>query len=494
MSIINRSLDELHSMLIHKEISSVELTREFLNHIKRMETNIKAFVTVTEDTALDKAAEIDKRLAAGENIGILEGIPAALKDNMCTKGIATTCSSRILENFIPPYDATVTELLYGSGAVLVGKLNMDEFAMGSSTENSAFLTTANPWDLARVPGGSSGGSAASVAAREVPYSLGSDTGGSIRQPASYCGVVGLKPTYGLVSRYGLIAYASSLDQIGPLTKNVRDNAIVLNAIAGHDPKDSTSVPYVKQDYTHFLENNAKGLRIGVPKEFFAEGLDPEIDKVIKEAIKKYEEMGAVIEECSLPHMEYALPTYYIIAPAECSSNLARYDGVSYGYRADAKDMIDMYKKTRAEAFGQEVKSRIMLGTYALSTGYYDAYYLKAQKVRTLIKQDFDRLFERYDILLSPTAPEIAFKIGEKTDPISMYLQDIYTIPVNLAGLPAISLPAGFAQGMPVGMQLIGNHFNEGLLYKAAYAYEQSTDYHKLIPNSVKEFSEGGPKV
>ncbi len=486
MKVINSSLDELHKLLIHKEISSVELTKIFLKHIKQKEPDLKAFISVTENVALEQAAATDKKLAANEKIGILEGIPVALKDNMCTKGIGTTCGSRILENFIPPYDATVTELLKGSGAVLAGKLNMDEFAMGSSTENSGFFTTANPWDLTRVPGGSSGGSASSVAAREVPYSLGSDTGGSIRQPAAFCGVVGLKPTYGLVSRYGLVAFASSLDQIGPLTKTVSDNATVLNAIAGHDPKDSTSIPFIKPNYTQFLENNVKGLRIGVPREFFGEGLDPAVEKIILQAIQIYEKMGAIIEECSLPHMEYAMPTYYIIAPAECSSNLARYDGVSYGYRAEAEDMIEMYKKTRAEGFGQEVKRRIMLGTYALSSGYYDAYYLKAQKVRTLIKEDFDNVFTRFDALISPTAPTVAYKMGEKSDPLAMYMGDVYTIPVNLAGLPAISIPAGFVEGMPVGMQLISKHFNEGLLYRAAYAFEQSTDHHKTIPALLGE--------
>lgn len=486
MKVINSSLDELHRLLIHKEISSTELTKVFLEQIKQREPDLKAFISVTEDVALQQAAAIDNKLAANEEIGILEGIPVALKDNMCTKGIGTTCGSRILENFIPPYDATVTELLKDSGAVLAGKLNMDEFAMGSSTENSGFFTTTNPWDLTRVPGGSSGGSASSVAAREVPYSLGSDTGGSIRQPAAFCGVVGLKPTYGVVSRYGLVAFASSLDQIGPLTKTVRDNAHVLNAIAGHDPKDSTSVAFNKPNYTQFLENNVKGLKIGVPREFFGQGLDPAVEKVILQAIQKYEDMGAVIEECSLPHMEYAMPTYYIIAPAECSSNLARYDGVSYGYRAEAKDMIEMYKKTRAEGFGQEVKRRIMLGTYALSSGYYDAYYLKAQKVRTLIKEDFDNVFTRFDALISPTTPTVAYKMGEKSDPLAMYMGDVYTIPVNLAGLPAISIPAGFVEGMPVGMQLISKHFNEGLLYRAAYAFEQSTDHHKSIPALIGE--------
>lgn len=486
MRIINNSLDELHSLLLHKEISSRELTQTFVKHIRQVEPKLKAFISVTEDMALQQADKTDKKIAANEEIGLLEGIPAALKDNMCTRGINTTCASRMLENFIPPYDAKVTELLKDAGAVLAGKLNMDEFAMGSSTENSCYHTTHNPWDLTRVPGGSSGGSASSVAAREVPYALGSDTGGSIRQPAAFCGVVGLKPTYGLVSRYGLVAFASSLDQIGPLTKTVRDNAIVLNAIAGYDPNDSTSVSFIKPDYTQFLENNVKGLKIGVPREFFGQGLDPAIHKAIVDAIKLYEDMGAVIEECSLPHMEYAMPTYYIIAPAECSSNLARFDGVSYGYRAKAEDMIDMYKKTRSEGFGQEVKRRIMLGTYALSSGYYDAYYLKAQKARTLIMEDFNSLFSKFDVLISPTTPTVAYKLNEKSDPLAMYMGDVYTVPVNLAGLPAISIPAGFVQGMPIGMQLISKHFNEGTLYRAAYTFEQNTDHHKVIPTLVGE--------
>lgn len=486
MKIIYKSLDDLHSMLVDREISCSELTKEFLNHIHASEKNLRAFLTVNEETALLKAGEIDCKIARKELIGPLEGIPVALKDNICTAGIPTTCASRILENFIPPYDATVTEKLKAEGAVLVGKLNMDEFAMGSSTENSGYYTTANPWDLGRVPGGSSGGSATSVAAGEVSYSLGSDTGGSIRQPAAFCGVVGLKPTYGAVSRYGLVAFASSLDQIGPLTKTVKDNALVFNAIAGHDPKDSTSVPFIKPDYTHFLENNVKGLKVGLPKDFFALGLKSEMADVIYKAIGILEQLGAEVEECSLPHMEYAMPAYYIIAPAECSSNLARYDGVRYGYRAEADEMIEMFKQTRAEGFGQEVKRRIMLGTYALSSGYYDAYYLKAQKVRTMIKQDFENVFAKYDVLVSPTTPTIAYKFGEKSDPLSLYMGDVYTIPVNLAGLPAISIPAGFIDGMPVGMQLIGKHFDEGILYRTAYTFEQNTDHHKRVPTFVRE--------
>lgn len=486
MKIINHSIEELHKMLVQKEISCTELTKEFLNHIHESEARIRSFLTITGESALKSAAEIDEKLADNENIELLEGIPTAPKDNMCTKGIRTTCASRMLEHFVPPYDATVTEKLLSAGTVLLGKLNMDEFAMGSTTENSAYYPTSNPWDFERVPGGSSGGSAAAVAARQVPFSLGSDTGGSIRQPAAFCGVVGLKPTYGAVSRYGLVAFASSLDQIGPLTRTVRDNALVLNSIAGYDPKDSTSVPFVKPDYTQFLENNVKGLKIGIPKEFFALGLKPEVAEVIKKGIQTLEQLGAEVEECSLPHMEYAMPAYYIIAPAECSSNLARYDGVRYGYRAEADDMIDMFKNTRAEGFGQEVKRRIMLGTYGLSSGYYDAYYLKAQKVRTLVKQDFDSLFAKYDVLISPTTPTVSYKIGEKSDPLSLYLGDVYTIPINLAGLPAISIPAGFVDNMPVGMQIIGKHFNEGILYRTAYTFEQNTDHHKMVPAFLGE--------
>jgi len=486
MKIITKSLDELHMMLVNKEISSFELTKEFLEHIKNSEPKIKAFLTVTADSSLARAREVDKKIADNLPLGPLEGIPMALKDNICTEGINTTCGSKILEYFNPPYDATVTERLKAAGAILTGKLNMDEFAMGSSTENSGYYPTANPWDTTRVPGGSSGGSAASVAAAEVPYSLGSDTGGSIRQPAAFCGVVGLKPTYGAVSRYGLVAFASSLDQIGPVTGNIRDNAIVLNVIAGYDPKDSTSVPYIKPDYTQFLENNVKGIKIGVPKEFFAQGLQPKIAETVQQAIATYEKLGAEIEECSLPHMEYAMPAYYIIAPAECSSNLARYDGVRYGYRAQAEDVNEMFKNTRAQGFGQEVKRRIMLGTYALSSGYYDAYYLKAQKIRTLIRKDFEKVFAKYDVLLSPTTPGVAYKIGEKSDPLTIYMGDVYTIPVNLAGLPAISIPAGFVDGMPVGMQLIANYFGEGMLYRTAYTFEQNTEFHREVPGWLRE--------
>ncbi|WP_206812187.1 Asp-tRNA(Asn)/Glu-tRNA(Gln) amidotransferase subunit GatA [Paradesulfitobacterium ferrireducens] len=483
MELTAKSAAELHRLLENKEISASELTKAYLERINALEDKVKAFVTLTEDSALKQAAEVDSKLGRGDKLGPLEGIPMALKDNMCTEGVRTTCSSKILENFVPPYNATVAERLRQAGAIMLGKLNMDEFAMGSSTENSAFHVTRNPWDLERVTGGSSGGSAAAVAADQAVFTLGSDTGGSIRQPAAFCGVVGLKPTYGAVSRYGLIAYASSLDQIGPFTKDVRDNALVMNAIAGHDPKDSTSVPYEKPDYTEFLVNDIKGLKIGIPREYFGQGIDAEVDKVLRQAIETLKALGAEVEECSMPHTEYAMPAYYLIAPAEASSNLARYDGVRYGYRAqEAEDIISMFKKTRAEGFGDEVKRRIMLGTYALSAGYYDAYYLKAQKVRTLIKRDFDRVLEKYDVLLVPTAPTVAFKFGEKsTDPLAMYLSDVCTVPLNLAGLPGLTLPAGFAGGMPVGLQLMGKPFDEGTLYRVAYTFEQNTDFHKAKP-------------
>ncbi|HWQ90013.1 MAG TPA: Asp-tRNA(Asn)/Glu-tRNA(Gln) amidotransferase subunit GatA [Desulfitobacteriaceae bacterium] len=488
MDITAISAAELHTMLENKTISATELAQAFLQRIAKVEEKVKAFVTLTEEMALEQAAKLDKKITRGEKLGPLAGIPMAFKDNMCSEGIRTTCSSRMLKNFIPPYAATVVERLQEAEAVVLGKLNMDEFAMGSSTENSAFFPTHNPWDLTRVTGGSSGGSVAAVAADEAVYSLGSDTGGSIRQPAAFCGVVGLKPTYGAVSRYGLIAFASSLDQIGPVTKTVRDNALVLNAIAGHDPRDSTSVPYEKPDYTKFLINDIKGLKIGIPREYFGQGIDAEVSRVIQKAIDTLIGLGAEIDECSMPHTEYAMPTYYLIAPAECSSNLARYDGVRYGHRAEnSEDIISMFKKTRAQGFGPEVKRRIMLGTYALSSGYYDAYYLKAQKVRTLIKQDFDRALEKFDVLLSPTAPTPAFKLGEKsTDPLAMYMSDICTVPLNLAGLPGISIPAGYAGGLPVGLQLMSKAFGEGILYRVAYTFEQNTDFHKLKPNLTAE--------
>lgn len=487
MEMTARTAGELHALLANKKISATELTQAFLARIQAVDSDIKAFVSVTEEAALSQAKKVDEKLARGEDIGALEGIPMALKDNLCTEGIRTTCSSRILENFVPPYNATVTERLHDAGAILLGKLNMDEFAMGSSTENSRFFPTHNPWDLERVPGGSSGGSVASVAADQAVFTLGSDTGGSIRQPAAFCGVVGLKPTYGVVSRYGLIAYASSLDQIGPITKTVQDNALVLNAIAGHDAKDSTSVPFNKPDYTQFLVNDIRGLRIGVPKEYFGQGMDPNVEEVIREGIRTLESLGATVEECSLPNTKYAMPAYYLIAPAEASSNLARYDGVRYGHRAEGvEDVLGLFSKTRAEGFGSEVKRRIMLGTYALSAGYYDAYYVKAQKVRTLIKQDFDRAFEKFDVLLSPTTPTPAFRLGEKSgDPLTMYLSDVCTVPINLAGIPALSIPAGFVDGLPVGLQIMGKPFDEGTLYRVAYTFEQNTTFHTVKPSLLK---------
>lgn len=483
MNLTELTAHELHDALVTKQASSVEIVQAFAKRIEQVEGDVKAYNCLTTENALTEASKVDAKISRGETLGPLEGIPMAIKDNMCTKGVATTCSSKILKSFVPPYDATVVERLADAGAIMLGKLNMDEFAMGSSTENSAFYQTRNPWDLERVPGGSSGGAVASVAADEAVFSLGSDTGGSIRQPAAFCGVVGLKPTYGYVSRYGLIAFASSLDQIGPLSKDVTDCAQVMNVIAGHDDKDSTSAPVEKPDFTKYLVNDIKGMRIGIPKEYFGEGIEPAVAQVIKDAIAKLEELGAVVEECSMPHTEYAMPTYYLIAPAECSSNLARYDGVRYGYRApESSDVVSMMKKTRSEGFGPEVKRRIMLGTYALSSGYYDAYYLKALKVRTLIKQDFDRAFEKYDILLSPTSPTPAFKFGEKSaNPLAMYLSDICTVPVNLAGIPAISVPCGFVGGLPVGLHLMGKAFDEGTLMRVAYTFEQNTDHHKVKP-------------
>lgn len=476
---------ELHGQLVKKERSAVEITQEALDRIQALEPKIHSFLCVTADKALEQAKAVDAKIAAGEEIGLLAGIPVGVKDNMCTKGIPTTCASKILENFVPPYESTVTQKLADAGAVTVGKTNLDEFAMGSSTENSAFQLTANPWDLERVPGGSSGGSAAAVAAHECVVSLGSDTGGSIRQPASFCGVVGMKPTYGLVSRYGLVAFASSLDQIGPFGRTVEDAAILLGAIAGYDPKDSTSLKVEIPDYTQFLKPDLKSMRIGIVRETFAEGLDPAVEQAVNKAIEQLKQLGAEIKEVSCPRFRYGLPTYYIIAPSEASANLARYDGVKYGLRVpDADNLIDMYARTRAMGFGKEVKRRIMVGTYALSAGYYDAYYLKAQKVRTLIKQDFENAFGQVDVLVTPTVPMTAFKAGEKTDdPLSMYLTDLMTITVNLAGLPGLSIPCGFDEkGMPIGMQLIGNVLREDQLFQVAHAYEQATEWHKSKPN------------
>jgi aspartyl-tRNA(Asn)/glutamyl-tRNA(Gln) amidotransferase subunit A len=460
------------------------LTKACLERIQEIEPKVHALVTITNKLALSQAEKADQLIAGGD-IHPLTGIPVIIKDNMCTKGIPTTCSSRMLQNFVPPYDATVVEKLNNCGAVIIGKGNMDEFAMGSSTEHSAFFPTHNPWDPSRVPGGSSGGSAVAVATGETVYALGSDTGGSIRQPAGFCSVTGLKPTYGRVSRYGLVAFASSLDQIGPLTKDVTDCAIVLNAIAGYDNKDSTSVPYPVPDYTQCLTTDLNRLSIGVPKEYFVEGMQAEVEEAMRAAISKLEQLGAGVEwEVSLPHTPYALAAYYIIAPSEASANLARYDGVKYGFSyQDVDSMWEALEKTRQFGFGDEVKRRIMLGTYALSAGYYDAYYLKAQKVRTLIRQEFDRAFDKFDALVTPTSPTIPFKIGEKVDdPLQMYLSDVCTLPINIAGLPAISIPAGFADGLPIGMQIIGKPFGEETILKIAYAYEQATEWHKRRAN------------
>ncbi|MEE8465563.1 MAG: Asp-tRNA(Asn)/Glu-tRNA(Gln) amidotransferase subunit GatA [Dehalococcoidia bacterium] len=471
------SIQEAHAQLSSRQISSVELTQACLDRIDSVEDRVQSFLTLTPEIALAQAKEADQRLAMGEG-GPLTGVPVQIKDVMCTKGVTTTCASRMLENFVPVYNATAVELLMNQGAVMLGKGNMDEFAMGSSCENSAFHPTRNPWDLDRVPGGSSGGAAASVAAGEAIYSLGSDTGGSVRQPAALCGVVGLKPTYGLVSRYGLIAFASSLDQIGPVTRTVADCAVVLNAIAGHDPRDATSVSREPKDYTVGLDRDIRGLRLGVPEEYFVDGMEPGTRKAVEEAVVVLEGLGASVRPVSLPTTRYALACYYIIAPSECSANLARYDGVKYGYSyQDTDDLWEAMEKTREYGFGPEVTRRVMLGTYALSSGYYDAYYLKAQQARTLIKQDFDRVFQDVDVLITPTSPVTAFKIGEKTgDPVQMYLIDVCTLPVNIAGLPGLSVPCGFSDGLPVGMQLIGPHFSEETLLRTAQAYETATQW------------------
>lgn len=475
MELYEMTAHELGLMLRSKEVSASEIAEAVVKRIETVDDDVKAYMTVTADTARESAARVDELIADGRagELSPLAGIPTALKDVLCTKGIRTTCSSKILTNFIPPYSATVVERLAESGFSLIGKTNMDEFAMGSSCENSRYFATHNPWDLSCVPGGSSGGSAAAVAADACIVALGSDTGGSIRQPAAFCGVVGLKPTYGRVSRFGLIAFASSLDQIGPLTKDVRDAALVMNAIAGHDPMDSTSVPVDVPDYGSCLTGDIKGLRIGMPKEYFIEGIDRAVRESVMDAIRKMESLGAVVEEISLPHTDYALATYYLIAPAECSSNLARYDGVRYGFRhPDSPDSITMFKNTRSEGFGQEVKRRIMLGTYALSSGFYDAYYLKAQKVRRLIANDFEEAFRRVDVIACPTTPSVAFPIGDRVDdPMQLYICDICTIPVNLAGICGISIPCGLHSGKPIGLQLIGKAFDEATLLRAAHAAE-----------------------
>jgi aspartyl-tRNA(Asn)/glutamyl-tRNA(Gln) amidotransferase subunit A len=481
--LFNLTIHEAAEKLRSKEVSSRELTQTVLDRIAAVDDKVRAFVTVTAEKALAQADDMDKVLARGEATSPLTGIPINLKDVLSTRGVRTTCSSKILENFVPVYNATVVERLQQAGTVLVGKTNMDEFAMGSSTENSGFFTTHNPWNLDTVPGGSSGGSSAAVAAGMGFLSLGSDTGGSIRQPAALTGVVGLKPTYGRVSRYGLVAFASSLDQIGPFTRDVTDAALVMNTIAGFDKCDSTSINLPVPDYTKALTGDIKGMRLALPKEYFVEGVEPGVEAAIRAAVRKFEELGATVEEVSMPHTKYALATYYIIAPSEASANLARYDGVKYGYSdKKAPNLIEGYFSTRDEGFGREVKRRIMIGTYALSSGYYDAFYLKAQKVRTLIKSDFDKVFETFDAIISPTSPTVAFKIGERAaDPLAMYLSDIFTIPANMAGTPGVSIPGGFSDGLPVGLQILGPALGEEKMLQIAYAYEQATEWHKQRP-------------
>ncbi len=478
MEIYFETAHNLHDKLVNKEVTATEIANAVIDRLEKTEENIGAYLTVTKETALEAAKKTDAKIAKGETIGFLEGIPGGIKDNICTKGVKTTCASKILENFVPPYNATVIDKLKSANYSLLGKLNMDEFAMGGSTENSAYKITRNPWDKERVPGGSSGGAAASVAAGSAVWSFGSDTGGSIRQPPSFCGVVGLKPTYGRVSRYGLVAYASSLDQIGPVTRDVTDAANILNVIAGADDMDSTSSKKAVPDYTKSLVKDAKGLKIGLPKEYFADGMDKEVEKAVRDAVSSYKDLGAEIVDISLPHTKYAISSYYLIAPAEAATNLQRYDGVSYGARVPGADIVELMTNTRTEKFGKEVKRRIMIGNYALSAGYYDAYYLKALKVRTLIQADFTEAFKKVDVIMTPTAPTPAFKIGEMTaDPLKLYLQDIYTVPVNLAGVPGISVPCGFTQNnLPIGLQIIGRPLDEETVIRAAFAYEQENDW------------------
>ncbi|NSW89379.1 MAG: Asp-tRNA(Asn)/Glu-tRNA(Gln) amidotransferase subunit GatA [Firmicutes bacterium] len=478
------TISSLSSLINKKEISVPELTRYMLDRIGKLDSEFGCYISVVEEQAMEQAVKVQEKLDKGALNSPLAGIPMAVKDNICTKGIPTTCASKMLSNFVPPYDAHVVKKLYDSGAVLLGKINMDEFAMGSSTESSYFKKTKNPWDTERVPGGSSGGSAAAVVAGEAVYCLGSDTGGSIRQPASFCGCVGLKPTYGLISRFGLIAYASSFDQIGPLTKTVADCAIVLNAIAGYDPMDSTSLRREHPDYTKTLIDDVKGMKIGIPREFIDDSVEKDVRDAVLNAVRIFTGLGAECEEISIPVMEYVVPAYYIIALAEASSNLARYDGIKFGYRASGcKDLIDFCKRTRSEGFGTEVKRRILLGTYVLSSGYYDAYYKKALKARTVITQEFNRAFEKCDIIIGPVTPTTAFKIGEKiNDPLKMYMGDIFTVPVNIAGLPAMSIPCGMdSKSMPIGLQLIGKRFDETTILRAAYTFEQNTEFHKNRP-------------
>ena len=483
MEICDLTGKEIVQKIKKKELSASETVRHYLARIEKIEPSIAAFNEIFADDAAARAELLDARINRGEETGLLAGLPIAIKDNICINGRKTTCSSRILADYVSPYDATVIEKLLTAGAVIVGKTNMDEFAMGSSTENSAFHITKNPWDTSRVPGGSSGGSAAAVSSRMVPVSLGSDTGGSIRQPASFCGICGLKPTYGRVSRYGLMAFASSLDQIGPFAYNAEDVALVLESISGHDPKDSTSVNISAEGMGEGMEKSIKGLRVGLPKEYFISGLEPATEKYIRSAIETFKDLGAEIHEITLPNTEYAVSVYYIVAPSEASANLARYDGVKYGYRSDSDNLADMYEKTRSNGFGNEVKRRIMLGTYALSSGYYDAYYLKAQKVRALIKNDFDRAFAEVDVILTPTCPSSAFKAGEKTeDPLQMYLSDIFTISCNLAGICGISIPCGFSESnLPVGLQLLGKPFDEKTVLRAVYNFQSVTDFHRKKP-------------
>ena len=482
MELNELTIHEAQRLLRTREVSSVEITRAVLRRMEEADGRLRAYLRTMPEDALKCAEAADRRRAQGED-GALLGIPLAIKDILCTKGVETTCGSRILKGFIPPFDATVVSKLRAAGMVLLGKTNTDEFAMGSSTENSGYFTTHNPWDLSRVPGGSSGGSAAAVAADECLGALGSDTGGSVRQPAAFCGIAGLKPTYGRVSRYGLVAFASSLDQVGPLGKDVTDCALLLSLIAGHDPQDSTSADLPVPDYLVALKPDLAGMRLGVPKEYFVEGMQPEVERAVRAALDVFRGLGAEIIEVSMPHTEYALPVYYLLAPAEASANLARYDGVRYGYSEPApQDIWDTYRRTRQDGFGPEVKRRIMLGTYALSSGYYDAYYLKAQKVRTLIKQDFDHAYEHCQALIAPTAPTTAFRIGEKADnPLQMYLSDVFTLSLNLAGVCGISIPCGFADGLPIGLQVLGDAYDEATILRVAYAYEQATDWHRRKP-------------
>ncbi len=485
MDLCKLTMHELKDMLDKREITSEEITRQYIDRIKQVDEKVNSYITVCEEEAIAKAKQIDEKYAKGEKLGSLAGIPIAIKDNICTKNIKTTCASKMLENFVSPYDATIIEKLEKEDAIILGKTNMDEFAMGASTERSYFKVTKNPWNLNKVPGGSSGGSAASVSADLAPIALGSDTGGSVRQPSSYCSVVGLKPTYGRVSRYGLVAFASSLDQIGVISKDVKDSAMMLKVLSGKDERDTTSANIEVPDYTKAIENNVKGLRIGLPKEYIGEGIAEDVKKAILDAADKFRELGAIVEECSNPFAKYMLPTYYIIGCAEASSNLGRFDGIRYGYRTNNYSSLkELYKNTRSEGFGDEVKRRILLGTYVLSSGYYDAYYKKAQKARTLLINKFKELFNTYDVILTPTAPDTAFDIGSKTDdPVKMYLVDICTVSINVAGVPAISIPCGFdSNNMPIGMQLIGKHFDEETLFRAAYTYEQNTNWHTMKPN------------